>query len=178
MMCTHVCTGRCTTCAQKGICLPRNRSFPPHLEIRRLGFYWRRRLSRSLSGPGHTQSSDLDGTNASPGKSFSCFSLRTHVLRDAKILARRLTEMSDLVFDADAEMTMSIAPETQVQILESLARFEIEAFERLRAHAGPRSPRSARIKWSSLNVNAGSAAGLSGRCFRVLVDDTPERDAA
>ena len=159
--------------------MPRNRSFPPHLEIRRLGFYWRRRLSRSLSGP-NADPALSPGHVASPGprKMFLCFSLRTHVMRDAKILARRLTEMSDLVFDADAEMTMSIAPETQVQILESLARFEIEAFERLRAHAGPRSPRSARIKWSSLNVNAGSVSGLSGRCFRGLVDGIPERCAA
>ncbi|OIQ25162.1 MAG: hypothetical protein BM562_17490 [Alphaproteobacteria bacterium MedPE-SWcel] len=74
-----------------------------------------------------------------------CFSLRSHVLRDAKILARRLTEMSDLVFAADAEMIMAIAPETQVQMLESLARFEIEAFERARAVAAPRSPEAAAL---------------------------------
>lgn len=146
MRCTHVCTGRCTTCAQKGFSLPRNRSWPPHLEIRRLGFYWRRRLSRSLLGPNEDLERD-PGQGACPGprKMFLCFSLRTHVLRDAKILARRLTEMSDLVFDADAEKMMSIAPETQVQILESLARFEIEAFERIRAHAGPRSPEAAAL---------------------------------
>ncbi|GGL64289.1 hypothetical protein GCM10011392_18660 [Wenxinia marina] len=34
-------------------------------------------------------------------KSFLRFSLRTHLPADAKILARRLTEMSDLVFAAD-----------------------------------------------------------------------------
>ncbi len=55
------------------------------------------------------------------------------------MLARRLTEMSDLVFAANAEMTMAIAPETQVQMLESLARFEIEAFDHARAIAAPRS---------------------------------------
>lgn len=146
MRCTHVCTGRCTTCAQEGIPLPRNRSWPPHLEIRRLGFYWRRRLSRSLSGPSDDPArGPRQGACPGPRKMFLCFSLRTHVLRDAKILARRLTEMSDLVFDADAEKMMSIAPETQVQILESLARFEIEAFERIRAHAGPRSPEAAAL---------------------------------
>tara|TARA_R110002049_G_scaffold116963_1_gene269856 strand:+ start:311 stop:2485 length:2175 start_codon:yes stop_codon:yes gene_type:complete len=74
-----------------------------------------------------------------------CFSLRSHVLRDAKILARRLTEMSDLVFAADAEMMMTIAPDIQVQMLESLARFEIEAFERARAVAAPRSPEAAAL---------------------------------
>lgn len=47
--------------------------------------------------------------------------------------------MSDLVFAADAETVMAIAPETQVWMLESLGRFEIEAFERARAVAGPRS---------------------------------------
>lgn len=85
------------------------------------------------------------GNDAPSQKSFLCFSLRTHVLRDAKILARRLTEMSDLVFAADAEMTMAIALETQVWMLESLARFEIEAFERTRAVAGPRSPEAAAL---------------------------------
>ncbi|TNF12992.1 MAG: hypothetical protein EP320_10450 [Rhodobacteraceae bacterium] len=76
-------------------------------------------------------------------KLLLCFSLRTQVLRDAKILARRLTEMSDLVFAADAETMMAIAPEIQVRMLESLARFEIEAFERTRAVAAPRSPEAA-----------------------------------
>ncbi|MGQ3485945.1 hypothetical protein ACTBW4_00450 [Roseovarius pacificus] len=53
--------------------------------------------------------------------------------------------MSDLVFAADAETMMAIAPEIQVRMLESLARFEIEAFERMRAVAAPRSPEAAAI---------------------------------
>ncbi|MCZ7675383.1 MAG: hypothetical protein M5U35_05250 [Roseovarius sp.] len=53
--------------------------------------------------------------------------------------------MSDLVFAADAETTMTIAPETQALMLESLARFEIEAFERARAVAAPRSPEVAAL---------------------------------
>jgi len=69
-----------------------------------------------------------------------CFSLRCQVLRDAKILARRLTEMSDMVFAADAAKTMSIAPDIQARLLEQLARFEVEPFERARAIAGWRSP--------------------------------------
>jgi len=124
--------------------MPRNRSLPPHLEIRRAGYYWRRRLPRSLV--------DRGGAKTVPGGKFNflattaaclCLSLRLHLLRDAKILARRLTEMSDRVFAADAEMMMAIAPETQVQLLESLARFEIAAFERARAVAGPRSAEAA-----------------------------------
>ncbi len=74
-----------------------------------------------------------------------CFSLRTHLPRDAKILARRLTEMSDLVFAADAETMMAIVPEIQVQLLEGLARFEIAAFEQARAVAGPRSAEAAAL---------------------------------
>ncbi|WP_281967795.1 hypothetical protein [Roseovarius nanhaiticus] len=120
--------------------MPRNRSLPPYLEIRKSGYFWRRRLPRSLRDRGGQSSgAPEDEISKISKKIFLCFSLRIHVLRDAKILARRLTEMSDLVFAADAEMTMAIASETQVQLLESLARFEIEAFERGRAVAGPRS---------------------------------------
>ncbi len=120
--------------------MPRNRSFPPHLEIRRSGFFWRRRLPRPRRGRGCSLSGEPATEICTPSKKSNlCFSLRTHVLRDAKILARRLTEMSDLVFAADAEMTMAITLETQAWILESLARFEIEAFERARAIAGARS---------------------------------------
>lgn len=126
--------------------MPRNRSLPPHLEIRKTGYFWRRRLPRSRRDRGAMPPADPEKGNAAPSKkSFLCFSLRTHVLRDAKILARRLTEMSDLVFAADAEMTMAIALKTQVWMLESLARFEIEAFERTRAVASPRSPEAAAL---------------------------------
>ena len=126
--------------------MPRNRRLPPHLETRRAGYYWRRRLPRSLRDRG-APSPNLSGkeNTTGPKKVFLCFSLRSHVLRDAKILARRLTEMSDLVFAADAEMMMTIAPDIQVQMLESLARFEIEAFERARAVAAPRSPEAAAL---------------------------------
>lgn len=124
--------------------MPRNRSFPPHLEIRRAGYFWRRRLPRSLRDRGaRSPGAPEDEISTTPKKILLCFSLRTQVLRDAKILARRLSEMSDLVFAAHAEMTMAIAPEIQIRMLESLARFEIEAFERTRAVAAPRSPEAA-----------------------------------
>ena len=126
--------------------MPRNRSLPPHLEIRKTGYFWRRRLPRSLRDRGATASGDPGKGTCTPSKkSFLCFSLRTHVPASAKMLARRLTEMSDLVFAADAETTMAIAPETQIWMLESLARFEIEAFERARAVDGPRSPEAAAL---------------------------------
>ena len=81
--------------------MPRNRSLPPHLERRQSGYFWRRRLPcPRLPRPNWTPSK----------KSFLCFSLRTHVPREAKILARRLTAMSDMVFAAVAETTMTIAP--------------------------------------------------------------------
>lgn len=54
--------------------------------------------------------------------------------------------MSDLAFAADAETVGAIAPEIQKRLLESLARFEIEAFERARAYAGPRSPDAAALE--------------------------------
>lgn len=125
--------------------MSRNRSLPPHLEIRRTGYYWRRRLPRSLQECGKSAPELPEGnTETQPSKkSFLCYSLRNNVLRDAKILARRLSEMSDLVFAANAEMNMAITPETQVRMLESLARFEIEAFERTRAVTAPRSPEAA-----------------------------------
>ncbi|MBY6200523.1 hypothetical protein KUV65_04055 [Maritalea mobilis] len=121
--------------------MPRNRRLPPHLETRRTGYYWRRRLPRSLRGCGETVD-DSSGKKPCPAskKMFLCFSLRTHVPADAKTLARRLTEMSDLVFAAGAETTMAIAADIQATLLETLARFEIEAFERARAAAGWRSP--------------------------------------
>ncbi|MDO5758028.1 MAG: hypothetical protein Q4P24_11015 [Rhodobacterales bacterium] len=60
--------------------------------------------------------------------------------------------MSDLVFAADAETMMAIAPETQIWMLESLARFEIEAFERARAIAGPRRSEAAAVEFQREEV--------------------------
>ncbi|MRX52096.1 hypothetical protein GI374_17110 [Paracoccus sp. S-4012] len=66
-------------------------------------------------------------------------SLRTHVPADARILARRLTQMSDQVFAAVAETTMALSTQQARDILVRLARFEIEAFERARRVAPSRS---------------------------------------
>lgn len=116
--------------------MPRNRSLPLHLEHRPAGYAWRRRVPRSLGAPPPSKSLE---------RRFFCFSLRTHVLRDAKILGARLTSMSDQIFAAAAEKTMTIAPEMTDTLLTGLARFEIEAFERSRALAGSRSPEVAAL---------------------------------
>ena len=126
--------------------MARSRSFPPHLEIRRNGYYWRRRIPSEFRRAALRAGAGDTGNIWTPSsKLLLCFSLRTNLPFNAKMLARRLTEMSDLVFAANAEMTMAIAPETQVQMLESLARFEIEAFEHARAIAAPRSAEMAAI---------------------------------
>ncbi len=114
--------------------MPRSRSSQPHLEQRKSGFYWRRRWPASRA-----ERVDLNLS----GKEFSCFSLRTISLSDAKTLARRLTAMSDQVFAALTEKTMPLAPEIAEHILVNLARFEIEAFERTRAAAPYRSAAAA-----------------------------------
>ena len=115
--------------------MPRNRSLPAHLERRPSGYYWRRRRPRLTRSRAVNPLEDK----------FLCFSLRTHVLRDAKILARRLTGLSDQIFAALTEKTMPIAPETTDTLLTGLARFEIDAFERSRALAGPRCPKVAAL---------------------------------
>ena len=76
---------------------------------------------------------------------FSCLSLRTQFFSDAKCLVRRLTAMSDRAFAADAQTMMASATGTQVRMLKCLARFGIEAFERVRAVPGPRIPAAAAI---------------------------------
>jgi integrase len=110
--------------------MTRNRHLPLHLEFRKSAYFWRRRLPCVW----------FSGANWTPlKKSFLCISLRTHVPREAKILAHRLTAMSDMVFAAAAETTMTISPHIQSSLLETLVRFEILAFEQGRAILGNRS---------------------------------------
>ncbi|SFP20885.1 hypothetical protein SAMN04488047_103285, partial [Tranquillimonas alkanivorans] len=110
--------------------MPRNRT-QPHLELRRSGFYWRRRLPRPA------------GAEKSSKKIFRCFSLGSTSSPDARILARRLTALSDRIFAAMTEKTMPIAPEIADRLLTELVRFEIDAFERVRAMAPRRCPEAA-----------------------------------
>ncbi len=46
--------------------MPRNRSLPPHLEIRRAGYAWRRRLPRSLRDRGDAGPEPGDKEDRSP----------------------------------------------------------------------------------------------------------------
>lgn len=122
--------------------MPRHRSLPPHVELRRSGYFWRRRLPKSF----HNRVDHNSTTIPSPDPHRSmCFSLRSRHPADATSLAYRLTKLSDQVFAAEAEMTMSIDPETQRRLLESLARFEIESFERTRGLTDPRCAEAAAL---------------------------------
>lgn len=107
--------------------MPRRPTGQHHLESRPTGYFWRRRSPR------------FEGGEKKFEKKFLCFSLRTHVLAEARITARFLTEISDQVFARVAEKTMPIAPETAEKILVDMARFLIESFDRQRALAPTRT---------------------------------------
>ncbi|MBP1804217.1 DUF6538 domain-containing protein [Rubellimicrobium aerolatum] len=107
-----------------------------HLERRGTVFVWRRRWPQP---PRTAVAAGLDPID----DSSLVLSLRTDVPRDAKMLARRLSRMSDQVFAALAETVMGLSTEEARRMLMTLARFEIEAFERTRALAPTRSPEAA-----------------------------------
>ncbi|SIO10211.1 Phage integrase family protein [Rhodovulum sp. ES.010] len=109
--------------------MPGPRPRLPHLEERRTGFYWRRRIPTRL--------------RSSFGKSFLVVSLRTHILPDAKESARRLDSLTDLAFDLTRRTGRTMAPELMDRFLTALVRFELEAFEQARAVAPRRSPEDA-----------------------------------
>ena len=102
-----------------------------HLERRPSGvFHWRRRWPRAARRHAATGNADA----ASSGKPFLCFSLRTDIPAEAKILARRLTALSDPVFST-AGMTMTIDRASAEAMLCDLVRFEIAAADQARAFA-------------------------------------------
>ena len=74
--------------------MARNRSFPPYLEIRRNGYYWRRRLPVSLR---QATPICLDGgpenIRTALRRMLLFFSLRTNLPFNAKTLARRLIKL-------------------------------------------------------------------------------------
>jgi Domain of unknown function (DUF6538) len=101
----------------------------PHLEYRRSGFYWRRRIPKKDS---NHQSNH-----------FFVFSLRTHFPSDARALSVRLTELSSLAFQlVKGRPDMDNA--TLAVMVTELINLEIEAFEQSRAIADPRSLEVAR----------------------------------
>lgn len=122
----------------------------PHLERRKTGFFWRRRVPARVSNlfiP-----------------AFFCFPLRTHVPREAAELARRLTTISELCFNAETD----VHPEIMTSLLTGYARFEIDAFDELRARTGPRTRAAAE---AALEIEAAARASLRDAIF--LYDHTP-----
>ncbi len=116
----------------------------PHLELRPTGYYWRRRVpareTRRFS------------------ERFFCFPLRTHVRREAAELARRLSAISELCFASEPH----VSPELMTRILTDYACLEIEAADRLRALARPRSRAAAE---AALAIEAAARGALRDAIF-------------
>ncbi len=100
-----------------------------HLEYRPSGFHWRRRWPCRVLRV------------CTPSKKISLlFSLRSHVLPDAKALAQKLTLLSDIAFAGVTERTMAIAPDILERLLVELCRFLIEVADAERELAPMRTP--------------------------------------
>lgn len=100
-----------------------------HLEYRPSGYHWRRRWPHrvlKIHTP-VTQTSLL-------------FSLRSHILPDAKALAQKLTLLSDIAFAGVTERTMAIAPDIMERLLVELCRFLIAVADAAREAAPVRTP--------------------------------------
>lgn len=111
----------------------------PYLEHRNPGFLYRRRIPARLLHPTARNSARfIPSRNTRPG-SCLCVSLRTHVPADAKALASRLTALCDFAFALAMETDMQHLSDTDIRLLEHLARFQVEAHAAARAFAAPRS---------------------------------------
>ncbi len=121
-----------------------------YLELRPTSYYWRRRVPAR------------DSNRFIPA--FFCFSLQTHVIREAADLARRITAISNICFNAETDMP----PEVMTQILIDYARLEIEAADQLRARTGRRTREAAE---STLKLEAAARASLRDAIF--LCDRRP-----
>jgi len=102
----------------------------PHLERRGNRFYWRRRWPCRFL------------VNHDPhfsGKKFLLFPLRSDFLREAKEVAFRLTQLSNIAFAVSAEKTMAISASEMENLLVNLCRFTIEAADLAREIAPARS---------------------------------------
>ena len=99
-----------------------------HLEYRPSGYHWRRRWPRRVL------------KICTPSKKISLlFSLRSHVLPDAKVLAQKRKLLSDIAFAGVTERTMAIAPHIIERLLVELCRFLIEAADAAREMAPMRT---------------------------------------
>src|SRR6056297_1078887 len=115
-----------------------------YLEHRKPGFLYRRRIPARLLHPTARNSAGFSPSrNTSPG-SCLCVSLRTHVPADAKALASRLTALCDFAFALAMETDMQHLGDTEIRLLENLARFQVEAHAAARALTAPRSEQAAR----------------------------------
>lgn len=114
-----------------------------HLEYRKTGFHWRRRLPQALRAWGGPQSCK---------KMSLIFPLRSHVIPEAKALALKLTLLSDIAFAGLTERTMAIAPHTMECILTELCRFIIDAAEAAREIAPCRTPEVAAYELACANA--------------------------
>lgn len=112
-----------------------------HLEYRPTGFHWRRRWP-----------SRIRKICDSRKKSFLLFSLRSHVIPDAKALAQKLTLLSDIAFAGVTERTMAIAPDIMERLLVELCRFLIEAADVARETAPARSAETAAYELACANA--------------------------
>ncbi|MGC9418924.1 MAG: hypothetical protein ACP5EN_08110 [Rhodovulum sp.] len=110
-----------------------------HLERRGALYYWRRRWPKPAL--------DRQGDD-SLEKPFLLFPLRTDVLRDAKVVARRLTDLTDLAFAACAEKTMAIPPSEMETLVVALCHFQIEAADLAREIAPARALEAAAYEHS------------------------------
>ena len=122
----------------------------PRLELRKTGFYWRRRV------PARAKNRVIPA--------FFCFPLKTHAPREAAELAQRLRSISELYFIAETD----VHPEIMTSILVDYSRFEIDGFDHLRALTGPRTRQAAE---AALEIEAAAMASLRDAIF--LCDHTP-----
>nr|WP_309502372.1 site-specific integrase [uncultured Roseovarius sp.] len=80
------------------------------------------------------------------------FSLRSHVLPEAKTLAQKLTLLSDIAFAGVTERTMTISPDIMERLLDGLSRFLIDAAEAAREAAPVRTPEVAAYEMQCANA--------------------------
>lgn len=117
------------------------KSFPPYLERRPSGFYFRRRFPQRKEGKCRFDSKKGAGFWFDPPESSHavCMSLFTTHLTDAKRIVRRLTAVSDALFDAVMERRdMPVSAQLIIAILADVRDQEIRAFEARRAAAPAR----------------------------------------
>lgn len=103
-----------------------------NFEYRPSGFHWSRRWPRRVLRYWTPLS-----------KISLLFSLRSHVLSEAKVLSQKLTLLSDIAFAGVTERTMAIAPDIMETLLIELCRFLIEAADAVHKMAPMRTPEAA-----------------------------------